>query len=150
MILKPEAVLFRPSVGGKNELLRIIGGLASATYGLDRACAIKALVDGESRQSTGVGHGVALPHVRMEKLDCVSGAFVRLKTPVDFRSVDRRPIDLAFAIFSPANAGAEHLKALAVISRTFRDQAVCAQLRSSDNHATLYTIMMQTQSFQAA
>ena len=149
MIFKLDAVLFRSSVRDKNELLRTIGGLASTAYGLDRARAIKAFSDGESRQSTGVGHGVALPHIRIEKLDCVSGAFVRLKVPVDFCSVDRRPVDLAFAICSPINSGAEHLKALAMISRTFRNQALRAQLRSIENHATLYTIMMQIQPFEA-
>jgi PTS system nitrogen regulatory IIA component len=97
-----------------------------------------------------VGHGVALPHARLEGLEKVVGAFVLLDKPIDFDAVDRQPVDIAFALFAPEDAGVEHLKALALVSRTLRDPAICSKLRSNPNPATLYTILTSGESEQAA
>ena len=104
----------------------------------------------ESLGPTGVGHGVALPHARLEGLDNVLGAFVLLDKPIDFNAVDRQPVDIAFALFAPESAGVEHLKALALVSRTLRNASVCSKLRANPDPATLYAILTEAQATQAA
>jgi PTS system nitrogen regulatory IIA component len=104
----------------------------------------------ETLGPTGVGNGVALPHARLPGVESVVGAFILLEKPIDFNSIDRQPVDLAFALFAPEDAGVEHLKALALVSRTLRDAAVCAKLRANPDAATIYAILTEAQSVQAA
>jgi PTS system nitrogen regulatory IIA component len=111
---------------------------------------LDALLARESLGPTGVGHGVALPHARLPGLEQVVGAFVLLDKPIDFNAVDRQPVDLAFALFAPEDAGVEHLKALALVSRTLRESSICAKLRANPNPATLHTILTSAESDQAA
>lgn len=150
MILRPEAVRVLSSVSSKKRLLQELGDLAHAAYGVNPQAAVEALQDRESLGPTGVGHGVALPHARLDDVERVVGAFVLLEKPIDFDAVDHQPIDLAFALFAPRDAGVEHLKALALVSRTLRDTALCAKLRANRNSATLYTIVTEAQSLLAA
>ena len=97
-----------------------------------------------------MGHGVALPHARLAGLTQVCGLFIRLKKPLDFDSVDRQPVDLVFALFAPEQAGVEHLKALALVSRTLRDENVCTKLRANEDPSTIYTILTEDNEAQAA
>ncbi len=150
MILKPGAVRVLSAVSSKKRLMHELGGIAESVYGVDHSAAVEALQERESLGPTGVGHGVALPHARIDGLAEVVGALVLLETPIDFDSVDRQPVDLAFALFAPRDAGVEHLKALALVSRTLRDPSVCAKLRSNTDPATLYTIVTEAQAAQAA
>ena len=150
MILKPEAVKVLSAVSSKKRLFHELGMIAETAYGVNHAEAIDALQERESLGPTGVGHGVALPHARLEGLDNVVGAFVLLERPIEFDAVDRQPVDLAFALFAPGDAGVEHLKALALVSRTLRNPAVCSKLRSNSDPATLYTIVTEEHSVQAA
>ncbi len=149
-ILRPDAVRVYSSVSSKKRLLHEFGSIAEIVYGLEPAKVVEALIERENLGPTGVGHGVALPHARLGGIDSVVGALVLLETPIDFSSVDRQPVDLAFALFAPEDAGVEHLKALALVSRTLRDPSVCAKLRANDDPATLYTIITEAQSVQAA
>ncbi|QFT95109.1 Nitrogen regulatory protein [Roseovarius sp. THAF9] len=149
-ILRPDAVRVYSSVSSKKRLLHELGSIAESVYGLDQQRVVDALIERENLGPTGVGHGVALPHARLEGIDSVVGALVLLDTPIDFNSVDRQPVDLAFALFAPENAGVEHLKALALVSRTLRDPSICAKLRANDDPATLHTIITESQSVQAA
>ncbi len=149
-ILKPEAIRVFSSVSSKKRLLHEFGTIAETAYGLDATKTVEALLEREALGPTGVGHGVALPHARLDGPDKVVGAVVLLDTPIDFSSVDRQPVDLAFALFAPKDAGVEHLKALALVSRTLRDTSVCAKLRANNDPATLYAIITESQSVQAA
>ena len=149
-ILRPEAVRLLSAVSSKKRLMHELGDVAEAVYGLKAPSVVEALLERENLGPTGVGHGVALPHARMDGLEEVSGAFVLLEKPVDFDSVDRQPVDLVFALFAPKEAGVEHLKALALVSRTLRDAAICNKLRSNHDTVTLYTIVTEAQSVQAA
>ncbi|MCX8227429.1 MAG: PTS sugar transporter subunit IIA [Sulfitobacter sp.] len=149
-LLKPGAVKVLTSASSKKRLLHDIGELAFHAYGLDSGAVIEALQTRESLGPTGVGHGVALPHARLEGLEKVLGAFVLLDKPIDFNAVDRQPVDIAFALFAPENAGVEHLKALALVSRTLRNTSVCSKLRANPEPATLYTILTEAQATQAA
>ncbi|MBM1308552.1 PTS sugar transporter subunit IIA [Sulfitobacter mediterraneus] len=149
-LLKPEAVKVLTSASSKKRLMQDIGDLVSGAYGMDASRVVEALIARESLGPTGVGHGVALPHARLDGLNEVVGAFVLLDKPIDFSSVDRQPVDIAFALFAPEDAGVEHLKALALVSRTLRDNSVCSKLRANPDAATLYTILTEENSVQAA
>jgi len=150
MILKPEAVRVLSAVSSKKRLFQELGAIADAAYGVRDNDAVDALQERESLGPTGVGHGVALPHARLDGLDRVVGAMVLLEKPIDFDAVDRQPVDLIFAIFAPDDAGVEHLRALARVSRTLRDASLCAKLRANSDPATLYTILTEAQAVQAA
>ena len=115
-LLKPEAVKVLTSASSKKRLMQDIGELAQQAYGLPAGQVVDALMTRETLGPTGVGHGVALPHARMDGIDKVVGAFVLLDKPIDFSSVDRQPVDVAFALFAPEDAGVEHLKALALVA----------------------------------
>ena len=123
---------------------------AASVYGLDASDVVAALTEREKLGSTGVGRGVAIPHARFEGLDRIYGFFTRLEKPVDFDSVDRQPVDLIFTILAPQKEGAEHLKALALVSRTLRSENTCAKLRANNDSATLYNLLTQTDNIQAA
>ena len=149
-LLKPEAVKVVTSVTSKKRLLQEVGDIMESAYGVASPLAIEALLAREALGPTGVGHGVALPHARLDGIEHVMGAFVLLDKPIDFDAVDRQPVDIAFALFAPEEAGVEHLKALALVSRTLRDPGICAKLRANPDPSTLHTILGQAQSAQAA
>lgn len=149
-ILAPQAVKVVASTSSKKRLLHDLSDLAFAAYGLPAGETVEALMERETLGPTGVGNGVALPHARLPGVESVVGAFILLEKPIDFNSIDRQPVDLAFALFAPEDAGVEHLKALALVSRTLRDAAVCAKLRANPDAATIYAILTEAQSVQAA
>ncbi len=149
-ILRQEAVKVITAVSSKKKLFLDLGEIAASTFGLSRDDAVNALLERENLGPTGVGNGIALPHARLGGLEKVEGVFLRLEKPLDFESVDRQPIDLVFALFAPKAAGVEHLKALALVSRTMRDPAICAKLRANSDPAILHTILTETQDTKAA
>ncbi len=149
-LLKPAAVRVVCHATSKKRLFQDLAELASAVYGIDPSETVNALQERESLGPTGVGHGVALPHARLDGLDRVIGIFMRLEKPLDFDAVDRQPVDLVFALFAPKDSGVEHLKALALVSRTMRDPAICAKLRSNVDPATLHAVLTEARSNQAA
>lgn len=149
-IIRPDAVKVMANVSSKKRLFQDLGDIVASAYGLDATAAFTALQERESLGPTGVGHGVALPHARIEGLEGVVGAFVRIEKPLDFDAVDRQPVDLVFALFAPDGSGVDHLKALAIVSRTMRDSGVCAKLRANDEPDTLHTILTEAQSTRAA
>ena len=97
-----------------------------------------------------MGHGIALPHARLEDLSQIRGIFIRLEKPLDYDSVDRQPVDLVFALFAPKDSGVDHLKALALVSRTMRDQAVVSKLRANSDPAKIHAILTEARASQAA
>lgn len=149
-ILSADGVKVLGATTSKKRLFHDLGDLAQGCYDLDPALVVEALLEREALGPTGVGHGVALPHARLADVDRVRGLFVRLEKPLDFEAVDRQPVDLVFALLAPAAAGVEHLKALALVSRTMRDANVCAKLRANSDPATLHTILTEATTSQAA
>ena len=149
-ILKPEAVKVFSAAASKKRLLHDVSDVFQSAYNLKSEQVLGALLERETLGPTGVGHGVALPHARMEEVDAVIGVFVLLEKPVEFEAIDRQPVDVAFGLLAPENAGVEHLKALALVSRTLRDQSVCSKLRRNPDSSTLYTILSEAPSVQAA
>ncbi|GAB5432793.1 MAG: PTS sugar transporter subunit IIA [Epibacterium sp.] len=149
-ILTQEAVRVIGAASSKKRLFQEVAEVAQTAYGLKAPLTVEALLDRESLGPTGVGHGVALPHARLSGIDRVVGVYVSLEKPLDFGAVDRQPVDIVFALLAPVDAGVEHLKALALVSRTLREQSFCTKLRANPDTATLYTILTESQSVQAA
>lgn len=149
-ILKPGAVRVVGHLTSKKRLFQELGEVAASIYGIDGTDAVDGLQERESLGPTGVGHGIALPHARLEGLDGIIGVFLRLERGLDFGSVDKQPVDLVFALFAPKDSGVNHLKALALVSRTMRDSGVCAKLRANDDAATLYAVLTEARTTQAA
>lgn len=130
-LLSSGSIILRGGASSKRQALQAVAEAASASLGLDEAKALEALLEREALGSTGLGSGVAVPHARVEGLERVSAVFVRLDTPVAYESLDDRPVDLLFALFAPLNAGAEHLRALAAVSRAMRSPEMREQLRQA-------------------
>ncbi|MCA1285820.1 PTS sugar transporter subunit IIA [Salipiger bermudensis] len=149
-LLKPQAVKVVAAASSKKRLMHDIADLAESAYALSAPSVVEALMERESLGPTGVGHGVALPHARLHGLNEVKGVFILLEKPVEFESVDRQPVDVVLSLFAPADAGVEHLKALALVSRTLRDAALCNKLRANPDAATLHAILTEDRSSQAA
>ena len=149
-ILVPGAVKTFPRVSSKKRLFCDLSEIAYGAFGLPQHDALTALQDREALGPTGVGDGIALPHARLPGLTKVNGVFVRLEQPLDFDALDRKPVDLVFALFAPEDAGVTHLKALALVSRTLRDAGLCAKLRANTDPAILHTILTDYHTSQAA
>lgn len=149
-LLPASGVKVIGSVSSKKRLFHELGEMAEAAYGCAQADVVEALLEREALGPTGVGHGVALPHARLSSISEMKGLFVRLRKPLDFGSVDRQPVDLIFALFAPDTAGVEHLKSLALVSRTLREESICAKLRANDDPATILAILTEAHSAQAA
>ena len=149
-LLHPGAVKIVGAASSKKRVLHDMAQLAASCYNMRSEVLLEALLEREKLGPTGVGHGVALPHARSIDVDQVCGAFILLESPVDFGSVDKLPVDIIFGLFAPENAGVEHLKALAIVSRTLRDTSICAKLRANPDPQTLFTIITENQKIQAA
>jgi len=149
-LLQPRAVKVLTDVTSKKRLIQSMADFAEDLLGQPASQIFDALQERESLGPTGVGHGVALPHARLAGLDQIHGLFLKLEKPVDFDAADQQPVDLVFTLFAPDNTGVDHLKALALVSRTLRDQALCAKLRANTDTAALHTILTEDETIQAA
>lgn len=149
-ILSAGAVRVIGNLTSKKRLFQEVADVASDLCDSRPGDIFDALQERESLGPTGVGNGVALPHARLDNVPGVMGVFLRLEKPLDFNAVDRQPVDLVFALLAPEDAGVEHLKALALVSRTLRDQTVCTKLRANSDPATLYAILTEAQATKAA
>ena len=125
----------------KRALEEIAKLLAQGTPSVSHTDILNSLASREKLGSTGLGHGVAIPHGRMAGISASVGAFVRLKHPVDYETHDGQPVDLVFLLLAPEGAGADHLKALARIARLLRDQDVAKKLRASRDAQAIYSVL---------
>jgi PTS system nitrogen regulatory IIA component len=142
-LLDRNAIALRVSAANKRQALALVAEIAARNLGLDAADILDALAERELAGSTGVGHGVAAPHARLEGLERMRGVFVRLDQPVAFESVDEQPVDLIFALFAPVDAGAEHLRALARVSRMLRQADLRQQLRQARTADAIHALLVQ-------
>lgn len=149
-ILEVGAIKSISALSSKKRLFQEIADIAADCYGVNSGLTFTALQERESLGPTGVGHGVALPHARLEGLDKVVAVFLRLDKPLDFDAADRQPVDLFVSLLAPIDAGVDHLKALALVSRSMRDPQFCAKLRSNENEAALHVILTDIKGSQAA
>jgi len=136
--------------GNKRSLLQQLANLAGQRLNLDPAAILSSLAERERLGSTGFGQGVALPHGKIEGLTRIYGLFVRLGEPIDFKALDKAPVDLVFLLLSPPEAGAEHLKALAAISRVTRHALTLEKMRGARSRDALAAVLMGADERDAA
>ncbi len=131
-ILVREASILDLAATTKTDILAELAGSLSATeFALDRDGLLTVLCEREALQSTGIGEGVAIPHGKVQGLDRLVATFARSKGGVDFESIDGQPTQLFFLLVVPEQSGGQHLKALARISRFFRDASFREKLLSA-------------------
>jgi PTS system nitrogen regulatory IIA component len=140
-LLTPGEVISALTVPNKKSLFVQLSRLAAKSRKLSAPEVTERLLDRERLGSTGFGGGVAIPHGKIEGLDHVVGIFARLSSPIDFAAIDDMPVDLVFLLLSPPDAGVEHLKALARVSRKLRDRAFVAKLRGAGSPDALYALL---------
>lgn len=136
--------------GNKRSLLQQLANLAGQRLGVEPAPILAGLAERERLGTTGFGQGVAIPHCKLDGLARIYGLFVRLAEPVDYKAVDGGKVDIIFVLLSPPDAGAEHLKALAAISRITRDEATLEKVRGARSRDALSAVLMGADERDAA
>jgi PTS system nitrogen regulatory IIA component len=136
--------------GNKRSLLKQLAELAGQRLEIEPAAVLASLIEREQLGSTGFGHGVAIPHAKIDGLASIYGLFARLGEPVEYKAIDGRPVDLVFLLLSPPDAGAEHLKALAAISRVTRDAATLERLRGARSRDAAAAVLIGADERDAA
>lgn len=138
-ILVRDAVVLDLVSGSKPEVLaEMARALARAETRLDAERLLEVLLERESLQSTGIGEGVAIPHGKLPGLDRLMASFARSRPGVDFESIDGQPTHLFFLLVVPEHSGGQHLKALARISRFFRDAAFRKHLLEAEQFEDVF------------
>lgn len=149
-LLSPAAVVAALPVSSKKQLFQQMGALAQTAAGADARLVAERLSERERLSSTGFGGGIAIPHGKIDGLSHVVGLFARLDAPIEFAAIDALPVDLVFVLLSPPEAGVDHLKALARVSRRMRDREFVAKLRGAGSPDALYALLASGESRDAA
>jgi PTS system nitrogen regulatory IIA component len=149
-LLALRGVMAQLRVSNKKAALQEIARRAAAMTGIAERQIYDVLAERERLGSTGIGRGIAVPHGKLAGLPRLYGLFARLERPISFDSIDDQPVDLVFTLLAPAEAGAEHLRALARVSRLLRDSAICQKLRGTDNADALYALLTDRSESHAA
>ena len=149
-LIEPRAVIPSLRAANKKQLLQELSRRAAEITGESERAIFDVLLERERLGTTGVGAGIAIPHGKLPSLKRLYGLFARLETPIDFEAIDEQPVDLIFLLLAPGGAGADHLKALARISRLLRDRTVCEKLRGSDKAEALYALLTENATSNAA
>jgi len=136
--------------GNKRSLLQQLANAAAQRVNVDPAVVLASLSEREQLGSTGFGQGVAIPHGKIEGLTRIYGMFARVGEAVDYKAIDGRPVDLVFLLLSPPDAGAEHLKALAAVSRVTRNSATLEKMRGARSRDALAAVLMGADERDAA
>ena len=136
--------------GNKRSLLQQLANMAGQRLQLDAAPILDSLSEREKLGSTGFGQGVAIPHGKVEGLARIYCLFARLAEPVRYNAIDGAPVDLVFLLLSPPDAGAEHLKALAAVSRVIRHGPALEQMRGARTRDALAAVLMGADERDAA
>ena len=142
--LAPEAVLSSLRTHGKKQLIHDLAARASQLTGLPAGRIFETLIERERLGSTGMGQGIAIPHGRIAGVSRIVGVFARLESPVSYDAIDEQPVDLVFLLLAPVEAGADHLKALARVSRLLRNQAMCEKLRAAKKPEVLFSLLTES------
>ena len=149
-LITPESIFEKLPVTSKKQALQELAKRAAEISALNERVIFEALIERERLGTTGVGNGIAIPHGKLAGLERLYGLFARLEKPIEFDSIDEQPVDLIFLLLAPECAGADHLKALARVSRLLRDHTTCEKLRGSDDPAALYVLLIETPADAAA
>jgi PTS system nitrogen regulatory IIA component len=143
-LLNEQGVVSNLKATSKKHVLQELAARAAPITGMPERTIFETLLERERLGTTGVGQGIAIPHGKLKELKRLYGVFARLDQPVDFDSIDDEPVDLIFLLLAPESAGADHLKALARVSRLLRDQTVCAKLRGAESASAIYALLTET------
>ena len=149
-LVSPEGVLPNLRVTSKKQALQELARKAADISGQPERAIFDALMERERLGTTGVGSGIAIPHGILENVDQLYGIFARLESPIDFQAIDDQPVDLIFLLLAPESAGANHLKALARVSRLLRKASTCDKLRGTNTVDGLYAILSESMESHAA
>jgi PTS system nitrogen regulatory IIA component len=149
-LLIPRGIIAQLRVSNKKQALQEIARRASLITAVPERRIYEVLAERERLGSTGIGKGIAIPHGKLPELTQLHGLFARLERPIRFEAIDDQPVDLMFALLAPAEAGAEHLRALARVSRLLRDAAICQKLRGTDSGDALYALLTDRSESHAA
>lgn len=140
-ILSVNSVLLSAKAKNKRQLLQELSQFAADITKINDRTIFDTVLERENLGSTGFGGGTALPHGRLAELDKVYGFLAKLPTPIDFESVDNKPVDLVFLLLSPESSGADHLTALAQISRILKDENTVTKLRAATDKEEIYALL---------
>ena len=149
-LLTNEGILSTVRASSKKQALQELASHASKISGQNDRAIFDVLLERERLGSTGIGRGVAIPHGKLPELDRLYGIFAKLEQPIDFEAVDDQTVDMVFLLLAPEDAGADHLKALARISRMFRDPDMCKKLRAAKNDDGLCELLLGDSTVGAA
>ncbi|WP_237152666.1 PTS IIA-like nitrogen regulatory protein PtsN [Oryzibacter oryziterrae] len=149
-LLAVEAVSSRLKAVSKKQTFQDLAAKAAVLTGHGEKEILETLLQREKLGSTGVGHGVAIPHGKLPGLKSLTGLFARLDRPIDYDSIDGEPVDLVFLLLAPEHAGADHLKALARIARVLRDGHTASKLRAADDASAIYALLTEQTASNAA
>jgi PTS system nitrogen regulatory IIA component len=149
-LLDPSGVISNLRVTSKRQALQELARRAAALTGEDEQKIFESLWEREQLGSTGIGNGTAVPHGRIPGFKRMLTMFARLEKPIEFDAIDSQPVDLIFLLLTPADAGADHLKALARISRLLRNRAMCAKLRGTESTDAIYALLTDRAASHAA
>jgi len=149
-LITPDSVIANLRVTSKKQALQELARVAAGLVDLDERQVFDVLMERERLGTTGVGNGIAIPHGKLAGIDRLHGLFARMERSIDFQAIDEQPVDLIFLLLAPESAGADHLKALARVSRLLRDRATCDKLRGTDDAEALFAILSDSADVQAA
>lgn len=149
-LLSPSSILINLQVASKRQMLDLLAQHAAGETGLPERTIFEVLLDRERLGTTGVGRGIAIPHGKLAGLERIYGLLATLASPIPYDAVDEQPVDLVFLLLAPESAGAEHLKALARISRLLRDRGVCERLRAAQTPAAALAVLTDVTTSNAA
>jgi nitrogen PTS system EIIA component len=149
-LITPESVIPNLRASSKKQALQDLAKKASEITGQHERTVFDVLMERERLGTTGVGNGIAIPHGKLPSLEKLYGVFARVEQPVDFQAIDDQPVDLVFLLLAPETAGADHLKALARVSRLLRDKATCDKLRGTDSGDALFALLTDSTETRAA
>ena len=149
-LIEPTGVVANLRVTSKKQALQELAKRAASLTGQPERLIFDVLIERERLGTTGVGHGIGIPHGKLPDLDRLYGLFARLETPVEFDAIDDQPVDLICVLLAPETAGADHLKALARVSRLLRDRSICDKLRGTDNAEAIHALLTQSTTSHAA
>ena len=149
-LVQPKAIIPSLKASSKKQVLQELARKASEVSGVDQREIFDVLLERERLGTSGVGHGIAIPHGKLPNLERIYGVFARMDQPIAFDSIDDEPVDLIFLLLAPEGAGADHLKALARVSRLLRDRSVCTKLRGCESADAIYALFGEAAASHAA
>ena len=144
------SILTNLRITSKKQALQELAKRAAELTAQPERAIFEVLIERERLGTTGVGNGIAIPHGKLPDLDRLYALFAQLETPIDFDAIDEQPVDLICVLLAPETAGADHLKALARISRLLRDRAICEKLRGTDSAKAIHALLTESMASHAA